>query len=149
PSPILPGNAFAPSTILLNCFLAPPHISFAIPINLSFIVVTLDMIRPTKEFSILFLICKIDTLNLVLTYSHKSVILLLKFRTKSIIDKIIFPTNELDKWFTTWMMLNLKRNFTYSHKSEILSLKFVTKFIMPPIIKPINDDLINSQQTLI
>src|SRR5699024_9161626 len=100
PSPILPGNAFAPSTILLNCFLTPPHISFAIPINLSFIVVTLDMIRPTKEFSILFLICKIDTLNLVLTYSHKSVILLLKFRTKSIIDKIIRPTNEFNKLFT-------------------------------------------------
>src|SRR5699024_273033 len=91
PSPMRLGNFFAPSTMLLNCFLTPCHISPAKSINLVFRLRTLESILPTKELAMLLRILSINVVNLFLTLFHIVDILLRKSLENAIIFKMILP----------------------------------------------------------
>src|SRR5699024_10655840 len=92
PSSIRLGNPFAPSTMLLNCFLTPSHMSPARLTNLVIRFLSLIGILPTKEFSILFLMLFMKVVNLFFILSHIVEMLFRKFLEKLIMLVMIFPT---------------------------------------------------------
>src|SRR5699024_5444186 len=107
PSPMRLGNFFAPSTMLLNCFLTPCHISPADSINLVCSLCTRECTLPTQELAMLLRILSLNLLNLFLTLLHIVDIL----SRKSLENAIIFK-----------MIVQIKLFFTFLYTSSIFSV---------------------------